>query len=114
MYQSAKSVYTAALAGMMFVSSVVMAQRIIIPAPMPAGVTNPIVVMPAPPLHDQRVIIYQQPMLPQLQVIVVPPPSPPLVQEMPHAHVLHCEQSCLDQCALDQVSCQQLCKESCK
>ncbi len=48
MCQFGKSVCTAALAGMMFVSSVVMAQRVIIPTPMPAGVINPIVVMPAP------------------------------------------------------------------
>ena len=114
MCQFAKSLCTTALAGMVFVSSAVMAQRVIIPTPMPSSVINPIVVTPAPPLHDQRVIIYQQPMLPQLQVIVIPPPSPPLVQEMPHVHVLHCEQSCLGQCSLDQVSCKQLCAASCK
>lgn len=48
MCQFGKSVSTAALAGMMFVSSAVMAQRAIIPTPTPAGVINPIVVMPAP------------------------------------------------------------------
>lgn len=48
MCQFGKSVCTAALAGMMFVSSVVMAQRIIVPAPVPPSVINPIVVMPAP------------------------------------------------------------------
>lgn len=48
MCQFAKSVSTAALARIKFVSSAVMAQRVIIPTPMAAGVINPIVVMPDP------------------------------------------------------------------
>jgi len=48
MCQFAKSVCTAALAGMMLVSSTVMAQRVIIPTPMLTSVINPIVVMSDP------------------------------------------------------------------
>lgn len=48
MFQFAKSVCATALAGLVFVLSAVMAQRVIIPALVPPSVINPIVVMPAP------------------------------------------------------------------
>lgn len=114
MIRFAQFVYSMLLLGFLLVPLPSSAQRVIVPTPGPTGAITPIVVMPAPPLTNQRIIVYQSPQSPELKVIVVPPLPPSAAHEAPHVHIEHCERTCLNRCSMDGSSCNQLCKRSCE
>ena len=98
----------------MLYSAGIYAQRGIVPSLGAGGAMTPIVILPAPPLTTQRVIIYQHPDTRNLTTIVVPPPPPLIAHEAPHVHLDHCEKSCLSRCRPEEHWCRSACEQGCK